>query len=1203
MDVVLLQRLQQPRVTRREFVVASIISLVVALVPLAGQVHQSPTVPAALVHAPAVSTGSTSRSSIPLYFVENDGQTNPSVGFTVDGQNQDLYFTDHGITRRLTAGDKSWVMSERFVGGSAQPIGIDHQRAKFSWFNGRPSDWIRGAGSFAGVRYNDLWPGIDLVYHETPAGLRHRYVVHAGADPSYIRTAYFGADVGLMQDGSVRLSTPVDNFLESAPVAYQGSKAGRTDVDASIVVADSRTGMVTGTYDMSRPLVIDPVSVVYSGFIGGGASGLTDGDDSAQGVVVDSTGAYVTGYTMSTQTTFPTSVGPDLSFNNPTTGNYDAFVAKVAPSGSSLLYSGYIGGNGYDRGFAIAVDSSGSAYVLGETNTSSGSFPVLGGPDLSLNGGTDAFVAKVNPGGTSLTYAGYYGGSDTEWAKAIVVDSAGAAYITGYTLSGQATFPVASGPDLTFNGVPGSNPDAFVAKIAPSGVSLSFSGYIGGSSNETAGGIAVDGTGAAYVVGNTQSTQATFPTSGGPDVTFNGTGGTDYDAFIAKVVPGGTSLSYAGFIGGGFFMEPAGVAVDSSGAAYVVGTAGSGLPVIVGPSLTLGGNTDAFITKVVPSGASLQYSGYIGGANADHATGVAVDVTGAATVVGDTLGTELGSPPFPASGGADLTANGGLDAFYAKVTPSGASLYFASFFGGSGNDRARAVALDSTGQAYIVGDTTSSEATFPIVGGLDSTFNGGPEDAFVAKVVLGPETFIDSGPNAPNPSTSAAFSFHSDDGTATFECRLDGGSFAPCSSPKSYSGLAQGGHDFVVRAVDTLGAPDPSASSSSWTVDTVDPQTTLDSGPPTRYASQTADFTFTSDEPPATFECRLNSGSWGACASPQQQPSTASPQTFDIRAVDAAGNIDLTPVSAIWTGCTIVGTSGVDIIDSSYVTPPTSGDDIICALGGNDTVASSDGADVIDGGSGKDKLTYQNSTLGGVTGSLTPVLPETRGAFIDSQTDLVSGFEDVYGTPSDDTIEGDVGPNLIDGQSGADVLLGGGGDDQIYGATGKDTLDPGLGTDIANGGDGFDIVTYEDSPEGITADLGVGAGTVIVGTSPPDSVPSIEEVVGSGFEDHLTGGNASDTLVGGDGGDVIDGAIGDDILVGESGADVMRGKANDDTLKGGPGSDGFFGGSGVNLCPDFKASVDSKAVGCKGHSRSGGSPSIELLVGQFLSLF
>ena len=288
-------------------------------------------------------------------------------------------------------------------------------------------------------------------------------------------------------------------------------------------------------------------------------------------------------------------MGPDLTDN----GGTDAFVAKVNRTGTALDYAGYIGGSGSDVGFGIAVDPSGNAYIIGQTSSSQASFPETVGPDLTHNGGVDAFVAKVNRTGTALDYAGYIGGSGFDEGLGIAVDRGGNAYITGYTTSSAASFPDTVGPDLTYNG---GTTDAFVAKVNATGTALDYAGYIGGSGTDLGFGIAVDPSGNAYITGQTSSSQTTFPDTVGPDLTYNGGGS---DAFVAKVNRTGTALDYAGYIGGSSTDRGRGIAVDRGGNAYITGQTSSSqttFPDTVGPDLTYNDGRDAFVAKVGRSG-------------------------------------------------------------------------------------------------------------------------------------------------------------------------------------------------------------------------------------------------------------------------------------------------------------------------------------------------------------------------------------------------------------------------------------------------------------------------------------------------------------------------------------------------------------------------------------------------------------------------
>src|SRR5437667_245698 len=486
-----------------------------------------------------------------------------------------------------------WAVKLDFVGANPEVRlrGQDPTPAVISYFKGPREAWKTGLPTYAGVIYPNLWPGIDLVYTGTATRLKYTFLVHPGADPDRIELACRGATaVTLTDGGELDVSTPLGGFRDAKPYAYQEVEGGRVGVGATYALSPDAAGahgygFRLGSYDRARLLVLDPAILVYAGYIGGSSfdrgsgiavdsagnayvTGFTTsteatfpetvgpdltynggdddafvakvnaagtallyagyrggtGGDGAVGVAVDIAGnAYVTGFTTSTEATFPVTVGPDLTYN----GNLDAFVAKVNAAGTALLYAGYIGGSADEGGYGIAVDVAGNAYVTGFTSSSEATFPVTVGPDLTFNGGSNAFVAKVNAAGTALVYAGYVGGSGVDQALGIAVDVAGNAYVTGVTDSSETTFPVTVGPDLTYNG--GS--DAFVAKVNAGGTALVYAGYVGGASGELGFGIAVDVEGNAYVTGQTSSSEATFPETVGPDLTYNGNG----DAFVAKI--------------------------------------------------------------------------------------------------------------------------------------------------------------------------------------------------------------------------------------------------------------------------------------------------------------------------------------------------------------------------------------------------------------------------------------------------------------------------------------------------------------------------------------------------------------------------------------------------------------------------------------------------------------------------------------------
>jgi hypothetical protein len=706
---------------------------------------------------------------MPLYFIPNQGQLDARVACYLQGKDKIIYFAADGLTFALNGqgcgsgeqapedsgrrpapesprpgprGAGRYVVKLDFIGANAGilPSGEGETGAVISYFRGKPEEWRAGLPTYSKIVYRGLWPGIDLACYGTANKLKYDFVVHPGADPSLIRLAYRGASqVEVNGEGRLVIKTPEGGFEDDSPLGYQVIDGQRVDValkyrldepagsaSGSGPSAGADTsfayGFDVGAYDRSRPLVLDPAVRVYCGYIGGSSA------DGGSDIAVDAKGcAYVTGTTLSSQATFPVKVGPDVTHNGGDIG-YDAFVAKVNPSGSGLVYCGYIGGKKDDHGRGIAVDGKGNAYITGFTDSEEAYFPVKVGPDLTHNGGDDAFVAKVNPSGTALVYCGYIGGSSyDDRGRDIAVDGYGCAYVVGSAYSTEATFPVKVGPDLTHNG----GDDAFVAKVNPSGSGLVYCGYIGGADTDHGLDVAVDSLGNAYVSGATSTSQATFPVKVGPDLTYNG----GVDGFVAKVNRRGSALVYCGYIGGSGDDEVHGLAVDSSGRAFVAGTTNSSqatFPVKIGPDLTHNGVHDAYVAKISASGGSLVYCGYIGGSSEDYGRGLAVDKWGNAYVTGDT---SSNSRTFPVKNGPDSSYNGVSDAFVAKVNAAGAALVYCGYIGGAERDTAQDIAVDASGSAYVTGWTGSSQATFPVKAGPDLTWNGG-DDAFVIKIKM-----------------------------------------------------------------------------------------------------------------------------------------------------------------------------------------------------------------------------------------------------------------------------------------------------------------------------------------------------------------------------------------------------------------------------------------------------------------------------------
>jgi len=379
----------------------------------------------------------------------------------------------------------------------------------------------------------------------------------------------------------------------------------------------------------------------------------------------------------------------------------------------TLSYATYLGGGGNEDtlGQNIAIDGAGAVYVAGSTTSfnfpANGLQTVYGGGTGLLNGGPggDVFVAKLNAAGNALVYATFLGDSGDEAASGLAVDSAGSVYITGSTTS--TNFPTTAGAFQTTRKTTSSQ--GFVAKLNPTGTALVYSTYLGGSSGEQGGGIAVDATGHAYITGITGSSD--FPTLNSLQP-FRGTG----DAFITKLAPDGSGLVYSTLLGGSSNEWGKAITVDAAGNAYVAGyTNSTDFPTAnAAQGSSAGGNgalasAEAFVTKLNPGGTAFVYSTYLGGSGDDQAAAIAVDAAGNAYVTGTTVSTNFPTvsayQPAPMPGS---TSN----IFVTKLTAAGAIAY-STFLGGSGGGSGSGIAVDALGSAYVTGINTSSD--FPIV--------------------------------------------------------------------------------------------------------------------------------------------------------------------------------------------------------------------------------------------------------------------------------------------------------------------------------------------------------------------------------------------------------------------------------------------------------------------------------------------------------
>jgi Ca2+-binding RTX toxin-like protein len=648
---------------------------------------------------------------LPLAFEPNAGRAGRGVDYVSRSASGTVLLRPDGATLALGRGKRSEAIGLELAGAATtRPQALERLPGVVNDLRGDdPKRWRTEIPTFERVRYPGVWPGIDVDYYGNQRRLEYDLRLAPGADPDRIAVRVAGADrLRMAPNGDLLIGAGDAAVRQRAPVAYQppghAGDSRRTPVRADFALSGDTVSFRLGPYDHDRPLVIDPLVLPFSTYLGGASF------DQGLGIIYAPGAVYVTGGTSSSD--FPTVSGVEGD-----SGGTDVFVSKFTSDGSALEYSTYLGGNAFDEGRGIGL-AGGAPVVTGRTDSTD--FETVGAIEAD-SAGRDAFVSKLTPDGSDIEYSTYLGGAGLDEGLGIAVDHTGAAYVTGRTDSTDFD---------TVGAIEGDSAgrDAFVSKLTSDGGALEYSTYLGGDGVDESQGIDVEFGGAAYITGLTDSTD--FNTVG--EIEGDSAG---RDAFVSKLIPEGSALEYSTYLGGNGIDEGYAIEADRGtdefeGGAYVTGGTDSTDFNTVGEIESNVAGRDAFVSKLIPEGSALEYSTYLGGTGTDEGRGIAVIGRRGPYVTGFTASTDFPTVGDARGFGAD---SGGRDAFVSKFTPDGDKLDYSAYLGGDGVDEGYGIATDAAGGTYVTGETGSSD--FATAGAVDNDESG--RDAFVSKLKEG----------------------------------------------------------------------------------------------------------------------------------------------------------------------------------------------------------------------------------------------------------------------------------------------------------------------------------------------------------------------------------------------------------------------------------------------------------------------------------
>lgn len=670
-------------------------------------------------------------------FTQNNGQFAEGVKFRSVFPWPSATLTDDGlvltIVRRRPAEQGGGFAGHnallRFEGAKIAPHGVEPAITRCSYFFGNdPKHWVTDVPCWQSVRFDDVAPGVAVDVHGRNGLVEYDLLIEGGAAVEGAHMLVEGAEgLTVLADGSLEIHTPLGNIRQLPPTAWQ------VEADGSRRPLETRVELLGGNRfrfsalgrQLDRPMVIDP-GLWYGTFV------ETSGPDVGTGIAVDDTGsAYVLGEVFSND--FPTTRGAfqPAPFESGTQG--DAVVAKLSPDGSSLIYATYLGGSGHDYARRIVVNREGEAVVVGQAHASD--FPTTPGAYSQICAGDDGYVAKLNPTGTGLVFSTFFPGTGvgSQNFTDAGIDSAGRIVLAGGT--DALELPTTGGA------MQRAMPDSlggFIVRMLPDGTAIDYCTYVGCTALN---GIAVDADMGIYATGYVDSPAQGLPVTPGA---FQTAIAGPNEPFALKLDAAG-ALQWCSYLGGTGDDRAFAIAVDGQGQPIVAGwTQSFGFPTTAGsfdPSPN--GAQDGFITKFAADGSSLVWSTRMGGSSGDTLNDMVTDAAGNCFVVSATASSNM--PVTPNAFDTALTRT--IDAHIAKLSADGKKLLYGTYLGGSGNvEPCNGIAVDSSGDVYVTGYTSSSD--IPTTPGAFDPDLTGFSGIYVAKFDL--STWQDVGGGVPN---------------------------------------------------------------------------------------------------------------------------------------------------------------------------------------------------------------------------------------------------------------------------------------------------------------------------------------------------------------------------------------------------------------------------------------------------------------------